>query len=86
MICLGILPYGYYPAGCGGHIDAFCRFVNDSTIMLAETTMEESKTDSIALENYQRMEENYAILKNATDQKWKTLQHHSCAHSGTKHL
>lgn len=68
---LRILPYGYYPVGCGGHIDEFCRFVNDSTIMLAETTLEESKTDSIALENYQRMEENYAILKNATDQNGK---------------
>lgn len=68
---LTILPGGYYPIGCGGHIDEFCRFVNDSTIMLSETTLEESKTDSLALENYNRMEENYAILKNATDQDGK---------------
>jgi hypothetical protein len=58
----------YYPVGCGGHVDEFCCFVNDSTIMLAETTMEESNADSIALENHKRMEENYEALKNATDQ------------------
>lgn len=71
---LTVLPGGYYPVGCGGHVDEFCRFINDSTIMLAEATLEESKTDSIALENYNRMEENYAILKNATDQDGKPFQ------------
>lgn len=68
---LTVLPGGYYPVGCGGHVDEFCRFVNDSTIMLAITSIEESKTDSIALENYKRMEENHEILKNATDQDGK---------------
>ena len=63
-----ILPGGIYPVGCGGHIDEFCRFVNDSTIMLAAVGEDERFRDSISAENYRRMEENYQILKNATDQ------------------
>lgn len=62
------LPGGVYPVGCGGHIDEFCRFVNDSTIMLAVVDEDERFRDSISAENHRRMEENYQILKNATDQ------------------
>ncbi len=61
------LPGGYYPMGTVGHIDEFCRFVNDSTIMLAQVTAAERDADSIHAENYKRMEENYAVLKNATN-------------------
>lgn len=50
-----------------GHIDEFARFVNDSTILLAEIDSAEFD-DPIAFENHQRIEENYQILSSATDQ------------------
>lgn len=50
-----------------GHIDEFARFVNDSTILLAQIDSSELG-DPIALENYKRIEENYRILSKATDQ------------------
>jgi agmatine deiminase len=51
-----------------GHIDEFARFVNDSTILLAQIDSTEFH-DSFAYENHIRLEENYKILKNATDQE-----------------
>ena len=50
-----------------GHIDEFARFVNDSTILLAQIDSTEFN-DPIAFENHKRIEENYKILSNATDQ------------------
>ena len=49
-----------------GHIDEFARFVNDSTILLAKVNS--AFNDPIALEDHKRMEENYRILSNATNQ------------------
>lgn len=56
-----------------GHIDEFARFVNDNTILLAEVP-EEDLHDPVARENRRRMEENYEILKKATDQNGKPFQ------------
>ncbi|PWJ42412.1 agmatine deiminase family protein [Sediminitomix flava] len=53
-----------------GHIDEFCRFVNDSTILLAQVDSSDLH-DPIAMENHKRMEENYEILKSAKDQDGK---------------
>lgn len=50
-----------------GHIDEFARFVNDSTILLAQVDSADFE-DPIAFENHLRMEENYEILKAASDQ------------------
>ena len=50
-----------------GHIDEFARFVNDSTILLAQIDSTEFD-DPIAFENHKRMEENFQILSTATDQ------------------
>lgn len=50
-----------------GHIDEFARFVNDSTILLA-TVAPEDRLDAIGRENHRRLEENYQILRTATDQ------------------
>jgi len=50
-----------------GHIDEFARFVNDSTILLAQVDSSDFD-DPIALENHRRMEENFEILSEATDQ------------------
>ena len=53
-----------------GHIDEFARFVNDSTILLAEVPAEDLE-DPIGRENHRRLEENYDILKNSSDQNGK---------------
>ena len=50
-----------------GHVDEFVRFVNDSTLLLAQIDSTELD-DPIAYENYKRIEENYEILSKATDQ------------------
>lgn len=47
-----------------GHIDDIARFVNSTTILYA---IEENKIDA----NYERLQENYEILKNAVDQDGK---------------
>ena len=57
----------YTTATTNGHIDEFARFVNDSTILLAEVPAEDLH-EPIARENQRRLEENYALLKKATDQ------------------
>ncbi|QLE00716.1 agmatine deiminase family protein [Galbibacter sp. BG1] len=57
----------YTAVTTNGHIDEFARFINDSTILLASVKPEDL-TDPIAAENHKRMEANYNILKNATDQ------------------
>jgi len=58
----------YLTGGTGGHVDEFCRFVGPNIILLAEATAEEAKSDPVAKENRIRMEENFEILKGATDQ------------------
>lgn len=50
-----------------GHIDEFARFADESTILLAQIP-EEDLDDPVARENHRRMEVNYEILRNATDQ------------------
>lgn len=49
------------------HIDEFARFVNESTILLAQIDSTEFD-DSIAFENHKRIEENYQLLSAAIDQ------------------
>ncbi len=51
----------------GGHIDEFARFASPDTILLAEVTPEERDADPIAAISYEHLEENYRILKEATD-------------------
>lgn len=57
----------------GGHIDEVCRFVAPDTVLLAEVTPEEAERDPIARENFHRLEENMAVLKEATDQDGNPL-------------
>jgi agmatine deiminase len=64
----------YRTGTTGGHIDEFCRFVDASTILLAQVTPEEAENDPIAKENHLRLEENFEILKNATDQDGKAFK------------
>jgi agmatine deiminase len=50
-----------------GHTDEFARFVDPHTILLAEVPQEDLD-DPIARENHRRLERNFEILSNATDQ------------------
>jgi agmatine deiminase len=58
----------------GGHIDEFARFVNSNTILLAQVTPQERDEDPIARITYERMEENFRILRSATDQDGKPFK------------
>jgi agmatine deiminase len=61
----------YVGGGTGGHTDEFVRFTNRSTILLAWVDEAEKDLDPISQMNYERMKENYQILKNAKDQDGK---------------
>jgi agmatine deiminase len=63
-----------YPVGTGGHIDEFCRFVSDDTILLAEVSRQERDADPVMKLSYDRLEENYKILKEASDQDGKKFK------------
>nr|CAG4717803.1 unnamed protein product [Naegleria fowleri] len=47
--------------GTGGHIDEWCRFANENTILLAQVP--EDSQDSLSMENRKRLEQNYVLLK-----------------------
>ncbi len=61
----------YYGGGTGGHTDEFVRFANANTIMLAWVEEKEKDINPVNQINYDRMNENYNILKNAKDQDGK---------------
>ncbi|MGC1377901.1 MAG: agmatine deiminase family protein, partial [Anaerolineales bacterium] len=60
-------------ATTNGHVDEHCRFVNPTTVVVAEVTEEEAKAGLIEKENRLRMDENVEILKNSTDQDGNKL-------------
>jgi len=64
-----------YTWGTGGHIDEFARFVNPSTIVLAEVSAAQVAHDKtgIAALTQARLEHNYKVLKNAKDQDGKSF-------------
>jgi agmatine deiminase len=57
--------YGY---GTNWHVDEFCRFVDARTLLLAEVNEEDMARHPFYRLVHERLEENYQILKNATDQ------------------
>ena len=57
-----------YPKGVNGHVDEFCRFAGPATILISSVTEEEAKSSPIFNEAKKRLDENFEILKNATDQ------------------
>jgi len=67
----GKLDNGIYGIGTGGHIDEFCRFVDESTLLLAQVDETARNRNEIERESHRRMEANFEILKNATDQDGK---------------
>ncbi len=70
----GKLENGKYGIGTGGHIDEFCRFVNPTTVLLAEVNSSDTAGNDISKESYRRMEENYQILKHSTTQEGKAFK------------
>ena len=64
----GKLENGKYGIGTGGHIDEFCRFVNPTTVLLASVNPADTIGNEISKESFNRMEENFQILKQSTNQ------------------
>lgn len=58
----------------GGHIDEFARFANANTILLAQVLPEDRYANWAAKSSYLNLEENYKILKHATDQDGKPFR------------
>ena len=65
---------GKYGIGTGGHIDEFCRFVNASTVLLAQVSEKDTVANEVAKESYRRMEENYQILKQSRTKDGKHIE------------
>lgn len=57
------------PIGSGGHVDEFCRFVDSSTVLLAQVPDEDLEKHPLYSENHERMEENFKILSKHKDLK-----------------
>lgn len=57
-----------------GHINEIARFAGAGTILLAQVLPGDRYTDAVSNESYLRLEENYNILKNATDQDGKPFR------------
>ena len=57
---------GYVVGGTGGHTDEFVRFVDENTILLAWVFEDEIEEHPLNRINYERMLENYKILKTST--------------------
>ena len=68
------LENGKYGIGTGGHIDEFCRFINPSTVLLAQVAAKDTIGNETAKESYRRMEENYEILKQSSTLEGKPIE------------
>jgi Peptidylarginine deiminase and related enzymes len=58
----------------GGHINEIARFASTNTVLLAQILPKDRYTNSYSQESYLRLEENYNILKNSTDQDGKPFK------------
>lgn len=61
----------YFGIGVKGHLDEFCRFVNEHTILISYPDSAEAALDPVKRITLERMKVNYDILKSATDQDGK---------------
>jgi agmatine deiminase len=66
-----LITENYFGIGVSGHLDEFCRFVNEHTILIAFPDSAEAAIDPVKKIMLERMKVNYDILKNATDQDGK---------------
>ncbi len=60
-----------YGFGVSGHIDEFCRFADENTILLTAVDSSDLSRDSFYHFIQERLEENYQILSESTDQDGK---------------
>jgi len=63
-----------YPNGVNGHVDQFCRFADAGTILISSVTNDEANMHPILAEAKKRLDENYNILLNSTDQDGKKFK------------
>ena len=59
--------------GVNGHVDEFCRFADAGTVLISSVTDEEAAAHPILAEAKRRLDENYQILMNSTDQDGNKL-------------
>ncbi|MCC5927624.1 MAG: agmatine deiminase family protein [Cyclobacteriaceae bacterium] len=64
----------YVTWGTGGHTDEFVRFADANTILLSWVDEDELDKHPLNRLNYERMQENYEILKAATDAEGKAFR------------
>ena len=64
----GPLANEIYPKGVNGHVDEFCRFADANTILISSVTDKEASKHPILGEAKKRLDENFEILKNSSDQ------------------
>lgn len=57
----------YMVGGTGGHTDEFVRFADENTILLAWMEEDEIEEHPLNRINFERMSQNYEILKSATN-------------------
>lgn len=57
----------YFGMGANGHIDEYVRFVNDSTILIAQVDSADAAVDELAAADREVLLENLAELRAATD-------------------
>lgn len=62
-----------YTNGASDHIDSFCRFISSNTVLLAQVNNKDISSSPIMKMAHDRLEENYEILKNASDQDGNPL-------------
>ena len=65
----GKLPGGIFSTiATGGHVDQFARFINSSTVLLAEVSVKQRDTNAIAAISFERLERSRDILERSTCQ------------------
>jgi agmatine deiminase len=70
----GPLYENIYPKGVHGHVDEFCRFVDEETILITGVTEEEAQAHPVYKEAKKRLDENFEILVSSTDQDGKSFR------------
>jgi agmatine deiminase len=61
----------YFGWGANGHIDEYARFVNDSTILIAQIDSLQKNMDPVSRTDYDILKENLHILQQAYDETGK---------------
>lgn len=59
----------YFGYGANGHTDEFVRFVNDSTVVIAQIDAAEKELDPVSMVDYGILRNNLALLQNASNER-----------------